>query len=55
MARKRDLNFFECLDRQKVSLLSNTTAQNTCPGCGSANGRAISSAELKRRTEEGAV
>ena len=55
MARKRDLKFFECPDCKKVILLSNTTAESTCPGCGSADGQVISSAELERRIEEGAV
>ena len=55
MARKIDTKFFECLDCEKVTLLGSTTAESTCPGCGSANGRAISSSELERRVEEGAV
>ena len=55
MARKRDLKFFDCPDCKKVILLTNTAAESTCPGCGSANGQVISSAELERRIEEGAV
>ena len=55
MARKIDPKFFECLDCEKVTLLGTTTPESTCPGCGSANGRAISSSELERRVEEGAV
>jgi hypothetical protein len=39
----------------KVILLGKTTAESTCPGCGSANGKVITSAELERRIEEGAV
>jgi Zn finger protein HypA/HybF involved in hydrogenase expression len=55
MARKRDLKLFECADCKKVILLRNTTAERTCPGCGSANGQVISSDEIERRIEEGAV
>ena len=55
MARKIDPKFFECLDCEKVTLLGTTTLESTCPGCGSANGRVISSSELERRIEEGAV
>jgi Zn finger protein HypA/HybF involved in hydrogenase expression len=55
MARKIDPKFFECLDCEKVTLLATTTPESTCPGCGSANGRVISSSELERRIEEGAV
>jgi len=55
MARKRDLKFFECLDCENVTLLCDTTSESTCPGCGSANGRVISSSELERRIEEGAA
>ena len=55
MARKIDPKFFECLDCENVSLLGNTTSESTCPGCGSTNGRVISSSELERRIEEGAV
>jgi len=55
MARKRDLKFFDCPGCKKVILLTTTAAESTCPGCGSANGQVISSAELERRIEEGAV
>ena len=55
MAHKRDVKLLECADCKKVILLSNTTAESTCPGCGSANGQVISSTELERRIEEGAV
>jgi len=55
MARKIDPKFFECCDCENVTLLGNTTSDSTCPGCGSANGRVISSFELERRIEEGAV
>ena len=55
MARKRELKFFECRDCENVTLLDDTTSESTCPGCGSANGRVISSCELERRIEEGAV
>jgi Zn finger protein HypA/HybF involved in hydrogenase expression len=55
MARKRELKFFECRDCENVTLLGNTTSESTCPGCVSANGRVISSRELERRIEEGAV
>jgi len=55
MARKRDLRFFDCADCKKVILFSDTTTESTCPRCGSANGQAISSAELERRIDEGAV
>jgi len=55
MARKRDLKFFECSACKNVTLLGTTTSGITCPGCGSANGRVISSSELERRIEEGAV
>ena len=55
MGRKLDPKFFECLDCENVTLLGDTTSERTCPGCGSANGRVISSSELERRIEEGAV
>jgi Zn finger protein HypA/HybF involved in hydrogenase expression len=55
MGRKIDPRFFECLACKNVTLLGNTTSESTCPGCGSANGRVISSSELERRIEEGAV
>jgi len=55
MARKLDPKFFECLECENVTLLGTTTSESTCPGCGSANGRVISSSELERRIEEGAV
>ena len=55
MARKLDPKFFECLDCENVTLLGNTTFESTCPGCGSANGRVISSSELERRIEDGAI
>jgi hypothetical protein len=55
MARKRDLKFFECLDCESVTLLGSITSESTCPGCGSANRRVISSSELERRIEGGAV
>jgi len=55
MARKTDLKFFECIDCNQVTLLGNTTIENTCPGCGSPNGGVISSSELERRIEEGAI
>jgi Zn finger protein HypA/HybF involved in hydrogenase expression len=55
MARKRELRFFECAECKRVILLSNTTTAGTCPGCGSANGQVISSADLEKRIEEGAV
>ena len=54
MARKRDIRFFECSDCENVTLLG-TTFESTCSGCGSANGRVISSSELERRIEEGAI
>ena len=54
MARKQELKFFECRDCENVTLLG-ITSERTCPGCGSANGRVISSSELERRIEEGAV
>ena len=55
MARKRDLEFFECGDCKSLTLLGTSTSARTCPGCGAANGRVISSSELERRTEHGAV
>ena len=55
MARKLDPKFFECLDCENVTLLGTTPSESTCPGCGSANGRVISSFELERRIEEGGV
>jgi len=55
MARKRELKFFECRECKKVILLGKTTAESNCPGCGAPNGQVISSAELERRIEEGAV
>jgi len=55
MARKLDPKFFECLECENVTLLGTTTSESTCPGCGSANGRVISSSELERRIEEGAI
>jgi hypothetical protein len=54
MARKRELKFFECRDCENVTLLG-TTSESTCPGCGAANGRVISSSDLARRIEEGVV
>lgn len=54
MARKRELKFFECRDCENVTLLG-TTSDSTCPRCGAANGRIISSSELERRIEEGVV
>jgi len=54
MARKRELKFFECRDCENVTLLG-TASESTCPGCGAANGRVISSSELERRIEEGVV
>ena len=54
MARKRELKFFECRDCENVTLLG-TPSESTCPGCGAANGRVISSSELERRIEEGVV
>ena len=55
MGRKIDPKFFECIDCENVTLLGNTASESTCPGCGSANGRVISSSELEKRIEEGAV
>jgi Zn finger protein HypA/HybF involved in hydrogenase expression len=55
MGRKIDPKFFECLDCENVTLLGDTSSKSTCPGCGSANGRVISSSELERRIDEGAV
>jgi hypothetical protein len=55
MAHKIDPKFFECLDCENVTLLGNITSESTYPGCGSANGRVVSSSELERRIEEGAV
>jgi len=55
MARKLELKFFECLDCESVTLLDHTTSESTCRGCGSTNGRVISSSELQRRVDEGAV
>jgi len=55
MARGRDAKFFECPDCNKFTLLGNITGADTCPGCGSPNGRIISSSELEKRVEAGAV
>lgn len=55
MARRRELEFFECRDCDNVIPLVSTASATTCPGCGSANGQVISSSELERRLEEGAV
>ena len=55
MARKRELEFFECPDCDSVTPLINTASETTCPGCGSANGQVISTSEVERRLEEGAV
>jgi len=55
VGRKLEPKFYECPDCNKFTLLSDTTAESTCPGCGSANGQVISSAELERRIEEGTV
>ena len=55
MGRKLQPKFYECPDCNKFTLLSDTTAESTCPGCGSANGRVVSSSELERHIEEGAV
>lgn len=60
MARKshglqRAATFYECPDCNKVILLSNAPTEHNCPGCGSANGKVISSAELERRIEGGAA
>ena len=55
MGWKREPKFFECRDCENVTLLGNATFESTCPGCESANGRVISSSELERRIEEGAV
>ena len=55
MARELDMKFFECVDCDNVTLLGKITSESTCPGCGSANGRVISSSELERRIEEGAI
>jgi len=52
MARKRETRFFECPDCQKATLLSDTTSEDICPGCGSPSGRVISSAELERRMKD---
>jgi Zn finger protein HypA/HybF involved in hydrogenase expression len=52
MARKRGTRFFECPDCQKATLLSDTTSEDICPGCGSPSGRVISSAELERRMKD---
>jgi len=55
VALKRDLKLFECGDCKSITLLGATTSASTCPGCGAANGRVISSSELERRIEDGAV
>lgn len=55
MARKRELEFFECRDCDNVIPLVNTASVTTCPGCGSTSGQVISSSELERRLEAGAV
>jgi Zn finger protein HypA/HybF involved in hydrogenase expression len=55
MARTIEPKFFECLDCENVTLLGSTISESTCPGCGSGNGRVISSADLERRIDEGAV
>lgn len=55
MGRKIDPKFFECIDCENVTLLSSSTSESKCPGCGSANGRVISISELERRIQEGAV
>ena len=52
MARKRETRFFECPDCQKATLLSDTTSEDICPGCGSPSGRVFSSAELERRMKD---
>ena len=52
MARKRAAKFYECPDSSKITLLSNTETECTCPGCGSTNGRVFSSSEVKKRIEE---
>jgi predicted RNA-binding Zn-ribbon protein involved in translation (DUF1610 family) len=55
MARNGELEFFECRDCDSLIPLVNTVSETTCPGCGSANGQVISSSEVERRLEEGAV
>ena len=55
MARKREPKFFECRDCENVTLLGSTTSESTCPGCGSANGQIISTSEVERRLEKGAI
>ena len=55
MARKRDPQFFQCGDCKSVTLVGATISASTCPRCGAANGRVISSSELERRIEDGAV
>ena len=55
MRGKREPKFFECADCKKVTLVGKDEEESTCPSCGSANGGTISSSELERRIEEGAV
>jgi Zn finger protein HypA/HybF involved in hydrogenase expression len=55
MAREMEPRFFECSHCENITVLGNTASESTCPGCGSTNGRVISSSELERRIEEGAV
>jgi Zn finger protein HypA/HybF involved in hydrogenase expression len=55
MRGKREPKFFECADCKKVCLVGKVEEEGICPSCGSANGGIISSSELERRIEEGAV
>ena len=55
MGRKKTPRFFECLECENATLLSNATSNRACPGCGSANGRVVSAPELERRIEQGAL
>jgi hypothetical protein len=55
MRQKREPKFFDCSNCKKVTLIAKGDDENTCPGCSSENGDVISSSELERRIEEGAV
>ena len=55
MRGKRELKFFDCSDCKRVTLIPKGEDDSTCAGCGSENGGVISSSELERRIEEGAV
>lgn len=50
MRARRDVNFYECFDCQTATVLRHA-AGSGCPGCGSANGHVVSSADLARRIE----